>query len=476
MVRILDNPEIAQISLDYHSGAAFGGHPLMDSPGKVAIYTTKACTTQSHLATAYTPLVGAIVETFSDDPATLALYSGYGNRGAVVTDGSAILGYGDLGPRAATPVMEGKSLLFKVFADVNMDAIMIERHSVDEIVEFCMALQPTYAGINLEDIAAPKCFEIEERLQKDYTGFIFHDDQHGTAVITMAGLWNALEILELDIGKVSMVMMGAGASALACCKLFRLAGMKDIIILDSNGVVYNDRPHRTNKYKDEFSRDLSELGLKPDAQGRIGIGEAIKGRHLFVGLSVGDLLNREMVATMAEKSIIVAMANPFPEITPDEAYAGKAKIVCTGRSDYPNQVNNSLGFPGIFRGALDSLIGRTTDDVKIAAAEAIRRVAHMPVPQELQDKYPKDKAEGVFTGENPLKSKYVVPLGLDTRVPVEVAAAVYKCAMDTGIARAKLPEGYSSVDEYLPVYRKGVEDRIKQQEVLRTLITEQWKG
>jgi len=467
--------EAGKKALDYHRGALYDGHPLLRSAGKICILPTKQCDTQEELSMAYTPLVGACVEAIAEDPGLVGELTGYGNKGLVLSNGTAILGYGDLGPRAATPVMEGKSILFKVFGDVNMDAVMVELRGVDELVDFAMACEPTYAGINLEDISAPACFDIEEKLQEKYRGFVFHDDQHGTAVISLGGLYNALEIIGKDIADVRIVINGAGAASIASAKLYRLAGARDVVMLDSKGVLYEGRPFPSNKHKDGFARSLSELGMRKDAKGIISLAEALRGAHVFVGCSVGGVLTGGMVEAMADEPAIMAMANPVPEIDPAEAKAAGAKVVATGRSDYPNQINNVLGFPGIFRGALDALIGRTTDDAKLAAAMALRRLAHEPVPEALWDKYPRDRDSGVFEGRDPVKPEFIVPLALDVRVPVEVAAAVYKSAFDGGIARAGLPGGFASVDEYLPVYKKEVAARIEAQARLRALVAEGWQ-
>ncbi len=454
-------------AIDYHSGKRYDGNPLQNRPGKIGILTTKGCDTQEELSLAYTPYVGACVEALAEAPGRAPELTGYGNRGAVISDGTAILGYGDLGPKAAMPVMEGKSILFKVFGDVNMDAIVIAEKDPDKIVALIMAMEPTYAGINLEDISAPRCFEIERKLQEKYDGFIFHDDQHGTAVISLAGLWNALELGKKDPARVRVVVNGAGASAVASARLYRRAGIKDIVMLDSNGVIYCGRPCPTNVHKEEFSRDPGELGMRKGRDGKVGLAEAIRGADVFVGCSVGGVLTKTMVKSMAKRAIVMAMANPIPEIYPEEAKAGGAMIVATGRSDYPNQINNVLGFPGIFRGALDALTGKATDEMKLSAARALASLARRPVPEEMKRKYPADNKRGVFSGRDPLKPEYIVPLALDMRVPVEVAAAVYRQAFGDRLARAKLPAGFASVEEYLPLYKKKVAGRLKLQEKFR---------
>jgi len=457
-------------SLAYHSGEKYPNNRLMNKPGKTSMLITKSCNTQDELSLAYTPYVGKIVQEIANHPEQSSKLTSYSNRGAIISDGTAILGFGDLGPKAAMPVMEGKSVLFKVFGDVDMDPIVINEKDPKEIVDLIMKMQPTYAGINLEDISAPRCFEIEEELQKHYKGFIFHDDQHGTAVITLAGVLNAMELTNLKKEEARVVINGAGAAAIATAKLYKLAGIKKIIMLDRNGAIYKDRKFPTNKYKEEFAVEPSEYSLSPNEEGKIPLKEAIKNANIFLGLSVGNLLTGEMVESMASDPIIIAMANPIPEIHPEEAKKHGAKIIATGRSDFPNQINNVLGFPGIFRGALDALISKTTDDIKLAAAYALKDLAHKPVPDELKEKYPRDNEKGIFEGTDPVKEEFIVPLALDPRVAVEVAAAVYKTAFKTNIARASLPENYSSVEEYLPHYKKEVMERVRAQEKLRRII------
>lgn len=457
-------------SISYHSGKEYSENKIMNRPGKTSILITKSCETQEELSLAYTPFVGKIVEEIAKNPEKSPKLTSYRNKGAIISDGTALLGFGDLGPKAASPVMEGKSVLFKVFGDVDMDSIVINEKDPKKIVELIMAMEPNYAGINLEDISAPRCFEIEEELQKCYKGFIFHDDQHGTAVISLAGLLNALELINLKKEEAIVVINGAGAAAIASAKIYKKAGINKIIMLDRNGAIYKGRKFPTNKYKEEFAIDIKEYGLKPDNDGRINLKEAIKNTNVFLGLSVGNLLTGEMVESMAKDPIIIAMANPIPEILPDIALKHGAKIVATGRSDFPNQINNVLGFPGIFRGALDALISKTNDDIKLAAAYALKELAHKPIPDELKKKYPRDNERGIFEGEDPVKPEYIVPLALDVRVAVEVAAAVFKTAFEKGIAGAELPEGFSSVDSYIPQYKKEVMERIKIQEKLRKII------
>ncbi len=295
------------------------------------------------------------------------------NLVAVVSDGSAVLGLGDIGPEGAMPVMEGKALLFKHFADIDAVPIVLNVHTADEIVETVKRIAPSFGGINLEDIAAPKCFEIEERLKAELDIPVFHDDQHGTAIVTLAGLINAAKLAEKDIKSLRVAMVGAGAAGVAIAKLLALYGITDIVMVDSKGIISSDR--------DDLNEQKKSL-LRLNTENRTGsLQDAVKGADVFIGVSKAGLLTKEMVQSMAEKPIIFAMANPDPEITPDEAKEAGAFIIATGRSDYPNQVNNVLGFPGIFRGALDNNVNKITDDHKLAAAEALANLVENPTTE-----------------------------------------------------------------------------------------------
>ncbi|WP_443083021.1 NAD(P)-dependent malic enzyme [Vampirovibrio chlorellavorus] len=332
------------------------------------------------------------------------------NLVAIVTDGSAVLGLGNIGPGAGLPVMEGKAVLFKTFGGVEAFPICLRTQSVDEIVETVKKIAPVFGGVNLEDIAAPRCFEVEKRLTEDLDIPVFHDDQHGTAVVVLAALLNAVKIADKRMSDLRIVVNGAGAAALSVSKLLLKAGAKDIIICDTTGVIYKGREKGMNQFK----RDIAEITNLADERGDLH--SVLKGADMFLGLSVPGQLTQDMVRTMNPNPIIFALANPVPEIMPDEAYAAGAKVMATGRSDFPNQVNNSLAFPGIFRGALDVRAHQINDDMKIAAAFAI---AEMITDEQL--------AAGT-----------IIPGALDFRVPPAVAAAVAKAAIETGVARKKM--------------------------------------
>lgn len=329
------------------------------------------------------------------------------NLVAVVTDGSAVLGLGNIGPGAGLPVMEGKAVLFKTFGGVEAFPICLRTQEIDEIVETVKRIAPVFGGINLEDIAAPRCFEVEARLSKELDIPVFHDDQHGTAVVTLAALLNALKITDKKIGNLRIVVNGAGAAALSVSKLLMKAGAEDIIICDTTGVIYKGRTKGMNPYKTQIAEITNRKGEKGDLR------SVMKGADLFLGLSAPGMVDQDMVRSMAKDPVIFALANPVPEIMPDEAFAAGAKVMATGRSDFANQVNNSLAFPGIFRGALDVRARVINDDMKVAAAEAIA---------------------SLISAEQ-LEQKTIIPGALDLRVPPAVAAAVAKAAMESGVAR-----------------------------------------
>jgi len=380
------------------------------------------------LSLAYSPGVAEPCKDIYEKPELVYEYTMKGNMVAVVSDGTAVLGLGNIGPEAALPVMEGKSVLFKSFAGVDAFPICLNTTDVDKIVETVKLLEPTFGGVNLEDIAAPNCFVIEERLKKEANIPIFHDDQHGTAIVTVAGLVNALKLVGKKMTEIKVVANGAGAAGIAIIKLLYSYGVRDIIMCDTKGAIYEGRPQGMNSVKAEVAKFTNRDNLSGSLE------DVIKGADVFIGVSVAGALSKEMVASMNSDSIIFAMANPDPEIMPDEAKAAGAKVVGTGRSDFPNQVNNVLAFPGIFRGALDVRATHINEKMKVAAAEAI---ANLISPDELN-------------------ADYVIPGPFDPRVAPDVAAAVAKAAMETGVARIKVdPEEVKEKTKRLAIIGKS---------------------
>lgn len=431
-----------QQALDYHSKG---------KPGKVEVTPTKPCMTQLDLSLAYTPGVAEPCLEIHKNPSDVYKYTAKGNLVAVVSNGTAVLGLGNIGAPAGKPVMEGKGVLFKRFADVDVFDIELNTEDPDEIIKCCQLLEPTFGGINLEDIKAPECFYIEETLKATMNIPVFHDDQHGTAIISGAALLNALELVKKDIGKIRVVFSGAGAAGIACAKLYVKLGVNpaNIMMVDSKGVMYEGRGDKYNKYKQDFVR-------KTDCH---TLADALKGADAFVGVSVADCVTKEMVKSMAENPIIFAMANPNPEITyPDAVAARKDVIMATGRSDYPNQVNNVLGFPFIFRGALDTQAKAITDDMKIAAVHALASLAKMDVPEEVARAYGVDHFK--------FGREYIIPKPFDPRVLIWEATAVAKTAMDTGMARQKI-----DIEEY----KESLERRISKGRIFMNKITNKAK-
>ncbi len=361
--------------------------------GKLALQLKDVPDTKDKLSTYYTPGVGAVSTYVADHPKEAREYTWLGNVVAVVSDGSAVLGLGDIGPLGALPVMEGKAMLFKHFAGVDAVPIVLDVHTADEIVAAVKAIAPSFGGINLEDIAAPICFEVEERLKSDLSIPVMHDDQHGTAIVVLAGLINALKIAGKELSACKVVIVGAGAAGVAIAKLLHRYGQPHLVAVDSKGII---EPTRTDLNTEK--QLLLAFGDKDQAPGQLA--DALEGADIFIGVSRSGLLSAEMVKTMAKDPIIFAMANPVPEILPDEAKQAGALIVATGRSDFPNQVNNVLAFPGIFRGALDHHVQKITDEHKLAAAEAIARLVEHP------------------TAEN------IIPSALDERVATVVAEVI----------------------------------------------------
>ncbi|EFP2985269.1 malate dehydrogenase [Campylobacter jejuni] len=386
--------------------------------GKIDIVPSKPMATSYDLSLAYSPGVAEPCLEIAKDNELAYTYTNKANLVAIVSDGSAVLGLGNIGAQASKPVMEGKACLFKKFANVNAYDIEIDVHSVEEIVNFCKALAPTVGGINLEDIAAPKCFEIEAALQ-DLGIPVMHDDQHGTAIISTAGLMNAMEISGKKFKDIKVVVSGAGAAGIASAKMYRNLGVENIILVDSKGVVSKDRNDLTPQ-KLEFAVDSKEKTLK----------EVLKGADVFLGLSAPKILDDEMVLSMAKDPVIFALANPIPEVMPEDvARLRKDTIVGTGRSDYPNQINNVLGFPFIFRGALDVRASKITENMKVAAAKALADLAKLPVSDAVK------KAYNLSTLE--FGRDYVIPKPFDERVKAAVSTAVAAAAVKDGVAKVK---------------------------------------
>ncbi|WP_223591016.1 NAD(P)-dependent malic enzyme [Neobacillus bataviensis] len=380
------------------------------------------------LSLAYSPGVAEPCKEIYEKPETVYDYTMKGNMVAVVSDGTAVLGLGNIGPEAALPVMEGKAVLFKSFAGVDAFPICLNTTDVDKIVETVKLLEPTFGGVNLEDIAAPNCFVIEERLKKEANIPIFHDDQHGTAIVTVAGLVNALKLVGKKMTEIKVVANGAGAAGIAIIKLLYSYGVRDIIMCDTKGAIYEGRPQGMNNVKAEVAKYTNRDNLSGS------LADVIKGADVFIGVSVAGALTKEMVASMNPDSIIFAMANPVPEIMPEDAKEAGAKVVGTGRSDFPNQVNNVLAFPGIFRGALDVRATHINEKMKVAAVEAIAGLIH----------------------EDELNADYVIPAPFDPRVAPNVAAAVAKAAMETGVARIKVdPEEVKEKTQRLALIGKS---------------------
>ncbi|QGQ44799.1 NADP-dependent malic enzyme [Metabacillus sediminilitoris] len=378
-----------------------------ENQGKLGVHSKVAVRNAKDLSLAYSPGVAEPCIEIHEDENKVYDYTMKGNLVAVVTDGSAVLGLGNIGPKAAMPVMEGKSLLFKSFADVDAFPICLDTTDPDKIVEVVKLLEPTFGGVNLEDIAAPHCFEIEDRLRKACQIPIFHDDQHGTAIVTAAGLMNSLKLADKRIEDISVVVNGAGAAGVAIVKLLLQMGVKDAILCDTKGIIYEGRSVGMNPFKEEMAR----ITNREQKQGLLA--DALVGADVFVGVSAAGAITKEMVRSMNHNSIIFAMANPVPEIMPQEAKESGALVVGTGRSDFPNQVNNVLAFPGIFRGALDVHAKEINEEMKLAAVYAIAGLID----------------------EQDLHSDYVIPDPFDSRVAAYVAAAVADAAIESGVSQ-----------------------------------------
>jgi malate dehydrogenase (oxaloacetate-decarboxylating)(NADP+) len=396
-------------ALDYHS---------MGRPGKIEVISTKPTQTKRDLSLAYSPGVAEPCLKIAENPSDVYKYTAKGNLVAVISNGTAVLGLGDIGAEASKPVMEGKAVLFKIFADIDVFDIELNAKDVEGFIQCVKAMEPTFGGINLEDIKAPECFEIERRLRDELNIPIMHDDQHGTAIISGAALLNALEVVNKSISEIKMVVNGAGASAMSCSKLFIALGVKkeNLIMLDSKGTLNNERTD-LDEYKQFFVNETKTNTLE----------DALKNADVFVGLSKANILSQDMIRSMAKDPIVFAMANPDPEIAYDLAIASREDIImATGRSDHPNQVNNVLGFPFIFRGALDVRATKINEEMKLAAVKAIAQLAKEPVPESVMMAY---NETGLEFGRN-----YIIPKPIDPRLIEAVSPAVAKAAMDSGVA------------------------------------------
>ena len=403
------------------------------TPGKIKVVPTKKYATQRDLALAYSPGVAQPCLEIEKDTSNVYKYTSKGNLVAVISNGTAVLGLGDIGPEASKPVMEGKGLLFKIFADIDVFDIEVDTKNVDKFIETVKHIAPTFGGINLEDIKAPEAFEIERRLKEELDIPVMHDDQHGTAIISAAALLNALELAEKDISEVKVVVSGAGAAAISCTKLYKAFGVKpeNIVMTDSKGVIRKDRTNLTPQ-KDEFatSRDLHSLE------------DAMKDSDVFIGLSMANLVTPEMLLSMSDNPIVFAMANPDPEIEYDLALKTRKDIImATGRSDHPNQVNNVLGFPFIFRGALDVRATGINEEMKMAAVKALAELTKEPVPEQVNIAY----------GETRLKfgRQYIIPKPFDPRLIAKVPPAVAKAAIESGVATHQITDWKKYEDDLL---------------------------
>ena len=379
--------------------------------GKISVTSKVAVKTRDDLSTAYTPGVAEPCRKIRDNKDEVYRYTAKGNLVAVVSDGTAVLGLGDIGPEAAMPVMEGKSILFKEFAGIDAFPICLDTKDTDEIVETVKRLAPTFGGINLEDISAPRCFEIERRLKEELDIPVFHDDQHGTAIVVSAGLTNAIKFVGKEFSEAKVVINGAGSAGISICKLLLELGVGDVVLVDKNGILAVGE-----EWMNPAQKEMAEKTNKEQLHGDLK--DAMKGKDVFVGVSAPNIVTAEMVGTMAKDAIVFAMANPIPEIMPDEAKKGGARVVATGRSDFPNQINNVLVFPGIFKGALEARATDITEEMKIAA---VRAIADIIKPEELTE-------------------DYIIPGAFDERVADNVAREVAKTAIETGVSKLKKAE------------------------------------
>lgn len=416
---------------------ALAYHMLDNEPGKVSVVPTKPCKTSDDLGLAYTPGVAQPVLAIEENPEDAYKYTSKGNLVAVISNGTAILGLGDRGPLASKPVMEGKGVLFKRFADIDVFDIEVDEKDPKKLIEIVKKLTPTFGGVNLEDIKGPECFEIEQELIKQCDIPIFHDDQHGTAIIATAGLMNACEIVKKELSDIKVVVNGAGAAGVSCAKMFVAAGVKpeNLTMCDSRGVIFKGRTERMTKEK-------IEMAVETEAR---TLADALKGADVLMGLSVADCVSPEMLLSMAKDPIVFAMSNPNPEIDYHLAIETRSDLImATGRSDYPNQINNVLGFPFIFRGALDVRATKITEKMKMAAALALAKLAKEPIVKEVEDAYGRSFTFG---------RDYIVPKPFDPRVIEYEAVAVAKAACEEGVAQKPITDW--------DAYTKSLNDRMK---------------
>ena len=407
-----------QAALDYHA---------LPIPGKIRVIPTKPCTTQQELALAYSPGVAEPVRAIARDPEAAYRYTGKGNLVAVISNGSAVLGLGKMGPLAAKPVLEGKAVLFKHFADIDVFDIEVDAPNMQAFIDTVAHIAPTFGGINLEDIAAPECFAIEQALVERLDIPVFHDDQHGTAVIIAAGLLNALELQDKILADANIVCLGAGAAGITAMRLLRSLGATParMLLVDSKGVVHDGRA--------DLSTHKRELAVRTERRTLL---DAMQDADVFIGVSAADLVNAEMLKRMAPRPIVFALANPDPEILPEIAHGVRPDLImATGRSDYPNQINNVLGFPFIFRGALDVRARRINSEMCTAAVRALAQLARTPVPSEVLRAYRLERLE--------FGREYIIPKPLDPRLITTIPPAVAHAAIESGVARSGYPEHYS---------------------------------
>ncbi|WP_108784380.1 malic enzyme-like NAD(P)-binding protein [Wolbachia endosymbiont of Bemisia tabaci] len=410
----LDNTT-KQEALEYHNRNS--------KPGKVSIIPTKPLSTQYDLSLAYSPGVAAPCLAIAKNPEDVYDYTAKSNYVAVISNGTAVLGLGNIGPLASKPVMEGKAVLFKRFADIDAIDIEVDTENIENFINAVRYLGPSWGGINLEDIRSPDCFIIEKRLNELMDIPVFHDDQHGTAVVVAAGIENALDIVGKKLGNVKIIMNGAGAAGIACLEILKSMGAKNIVLCDKQGVIHKDRKEDMNEWKEKYAIDTKERSLL----------DAIKDADVFIGLSAKDVLSEEMLKSMGKDPIIFALANPDPEIRPEFAKSVRPDaIIATGRSDYNNQVNNVMGFPYIFRGTLDVHATTINDEMKIAAADAIAKLAREPVPHEISAAYGGRKMS--------YGREYIIPTPFDPRLISIVSPAVAKAAVTSGVARKEIKD------------------------------------